>query len=231
MMPSVPSTKAISGARRVAARAIFGLLLTVAVSLALFFRHVIDLAVLEGWVHAAGIWAPIVYILAYIAATLLFLPGSLVTLAGGAVFGPLWGSVYALSGATIGATLAFLVARYVAADWVTRKSGGLLRRLLQGVEDEGWRFVAFVRLVPLFPFNFLNYALGLARISLRDYVLASFVCMAPGTIAYVYLGYAGREALAGEKSAVQNGLLALALLAAVVFIPRILLKMRGQRKS
>jgi uncharacterized membrane protein YdjX (TVP38/TMEM64 family) len=74
------------------------------------------------------------------------------------------------------------VARYLAADWVARKAGGRLGRLIAGVEAERWRFVAFVRLVPLFPFNLSNYALGLTRIPLSHYVLASLVCMAPGAI-------------------------------------------------
>src|ERR1700724_4115235 len=116
-----------------------------------------------------------------------------------------------LTGATLGATLAFVIARYIASDWVVARSGERLGRLTRGVEEEGWRFVAFVRLVPLFPFNLMNYAFGLTRIRLREYVLASFVCMAPGALAYTYLGYAGREAASGQAGAVRKGLFALAL--------------------
>ena len=79
-----------------------------------------------------------------------------------------------------------------------RAAGERLARLIRGVEEEGWRFVAFVRLVPLFPFNLMNYAFGLTRIRLGEYVVASFVCMAPGAFAYTYLGYAGREAASGQ---------------------------------
>ena len=78
-----------------------------------------------------------------------------------------------LAGATLGATFAFLIARYIAGDWVARKAGGLLKRLVDGVEAEGWRFVAFVRLVPLFPFNLSTMSLGLTRIPLHQYVLAT----------------------------------------------------------
>ena len=127
----------------------------------------------------------------------------------------------------MGATLAFLAARYLAADWVRRKAGGRLDRLIAGVEAEGWRFVAFVRLVPLFPFNLLNYALGLTRIPLLPYVVASLICMAPGTIAYTYLGYAGREAFAGGETMVRTGLIALGLLALAAFIPRIVRRIRA----
>jgi hypothetical protein len=101
--------------------------------------------------------------------------------------------------------------------------------LIRGVQEEGWRFVAFVRLVPLFPFNLVNYAFGLTRIGFSEYVLASLVCMVPGTVAYTYLGYAGLEAASGGAGAIHKGLLALALLAAVAFVPRLVRRLRGQR--
>ena len=160
-------------------------------------------------------------------ATVFFVPGAIFGLAGGALFGPLWGTVLNLAGAILGASASFLIARYLAADWVRRKAGGRLERLIAGVEAEGWRFVAFTRLVPLFPFNLLNYALGLTRIPLTHYVLASLVCMAPGTLAYTWLGHAGREALVGDDSAIRYGLVALALLAAVAFLPRLVRRIRA----
>jgi rhodanese-related sulfurtransferase len=109
---------------------------------------------------------------------------------------------------------------------VERKSGNRLMQLKNGVEAEGWRFIAFVRLVPLFPFNVLNYALGLTRIRLSHYVITSYLCMLPGAIAYTYLGYAGREAVGGGEGMIQKGLLALALLAAVMFLPRLIGRLR-----
>ncbi len=134
----------------------------------LAFRDLFDAATLSAWVEYAGAAGPIVFIAVYAAATVLFLPGALVTLAGGALFGPLWGTVWNLTGATLGSALAFLIARYLGADWVSRRAGPRLQRLNAGVADEGWRFIAFVRLVPLFPFNLLNYALGLTRIRFAD---------------------------------------------------------------
>lgn len=181
---------------------------------------------LSRWLAGAGAWAPLAFIAFYAAATVLFLPGAVLTLLAGAVFGAVPGALYSLVGATLGATLAFLVARYLAADWVARKAGGKLKQLIEGVEAEGWRFVAFVRLVPLFPFNLVNYALGLTRISLLAYAAASFVCMFPGALAYAWLGHAGREALAGEHGAIRNALLALALLALVAFLPRLVRQFR-----
>ena len=180
--------------------------------------------------HGLGLWAPLGHIVLFALATILFVPGAIFGLVGGAIFGPLWGAVLNLTGATLGATAAFLVARYAAADWVRQKAAGRLDRLITGVEAEGWRFVAFVRLVPLFPFNLTNYALGLTRVSLKQYVLASLVCMVPGTMAYTWLGHAGREAAAGSTAAIRYGLIALALLAAIAFLPRVVLRLRGQEQ-
>ncbi len=201
--------------------------LLVAIGWAVGQRAALDPLALERWVAGFGPWGPAVFMGGYALATVLFLPGSILTLAGGAIFGPVWGTLYNLTGATLGAVLSFLVARYLAADWVARRSGGRLKQLIEGVEHEGWRFVAFVRLVPLFPFNLLNYALGLTRIRLAHYTVASCVCMLPGAIAYTYLGYAGREAVAGSEGTIQKVLLALGLLALVVFLPRLVGRWRS----
>jgi uncharacterized membrane protein YdjX (TVP38/TMEM64 family) len=195
------------------------------------YRGTLDVVALERAVRSAEIWGPVLYITLYAIGTVLSLPGAVLTLAGGALFGPVLGAFYALTGATIGATAAFAIARYVASDWVARRAGGRLRQLLDGVEKEGWRFVAFVRLVPLFPFNLVNYALGLTRIRLRDYALASYAFMLPGALAYAYLGYAGRTALAGNEGAIRNGLLALALLAAVAFLARLVRRWRSAEEA
>ena len=207
-------------------RIILFLGLLVAVTLAIISRDQFDVAALESWVRDAGPVAPLLFMLIYAVAAILFLPGSVLTLAGGALFGPLLGTLYNLTGATLGATLAFLIARYLASDWVADKTGGRIKQLINGVEGEGWRFVAFVRLVPLFPFNLLNYALGLTRLRLLHYTLATYVFMLPGAIAYTYLGYAGREAVAGGEGMIQKGLLALALLAVVAFLPRLIGNLR-----
>lgn len=194
----------------------------------LAFRDRFDTTTLGAWVEHAGAAGPIVFIAVYAAATVLFLPGALVTLAGGALFGPVWGTVWNLMGATLGGALAFLIARYLGADWVSRRAGPRLQRLNAGVADEGWRFIAFVRLVPLFPFNLLNYALGLTRIRFAIYVVASAVFMLPGALAYTWLGHAGRQALGGDAGMVRNGLIALALVCVVTFLPRWLRKLRAR---
>ena len=207
-------------------RILLFLILLAGIVLAILNREQFDAVALESWVKDAGVLGPILFMAIYAVAAVLFLPGSVITLVGGALFGPVLGTLYNLTGATIGACLAFLVARYLASDWVAAKTGGRLKQLIQGVENEGWRFVAFVRLVPLFPFNLLNYALGLTRIRFLHYLLATYICMLPGAIAYTYLGYAGREAVAGGEGLIQKGLLALALLALVVFLPRLITTLR-----
>ena len=200
-----------------------GLALALAAGLLLAFanRELLSADALTRWLAEAGVWAPVAFIALYAAATVFFFPGAVLTLAAGALFGAVPGALYSLTGATLGAVLAFVIARYLAADWVARRAGGRLKQLIEGVEAEGWRFVAFVRLVPLFPFNLVNYALGLTRIPLAAYAAASFVCMFPGALAYAWLGHAGREALAGGEGAIRNALFALALLAFVAFLPRL----------
>lgn len=203
------------------------LALVVAATGAAVYRDDINLATLDTWLVSLGPAAPAGYLLLYAFGTVAFVPGVIFALAGGALFGPIWGSVLNLAGATLGSTLAFLVARYIAGDWAARKAGGLLKRIVDGVDAEGWRFVAFVRLVPLFPFNLSNYALGLTRIPLLHYVVASAICMAPGAIAYTWLGHAGRGALTGETTAVRYGLIAIGLLAAIALLPRLIGRLRA----
>ena len=203
-------------------RASLVLILVAGISAVVLYRDQLNAAVLENWIKDAGILGPILFMVIYIIGTVFFFPGSVLTLAGGALFGPVYGTFYNLTGATIGAALSFLFARYLLSDWVEEKTGGRMKQLKDGVENEGWRFVAFVRLVPLFPFNLLNYALGVTRIKFWHYVIASYICMLPGGLAYTYLGYIGKEAATGGSDLIQKGMLALALLAVVSFLPRLI---------
>lgn len=203
------------------------LLLVLAVAAVVLNRERLDIESIQARLEQLGLFAPVAFIVLYSIGTVLFLPGSVMTLAGGALFGPWAGTLYNLAGATLGATLAFLISRYLGSNWVRQKAGGMLQKLLNGVESEGWRFVAFVRLVPLFPFNLLNYALGLTRIRLLPYMLTTWVCMIPGGFAYTWLGHAGSEAAAGSENTLQNILVAIALLAIVIYIPRVLKKLKN----
>ena len=202
------------------------LLLVAGIVAAIIYKDQFDANALENWVKDAGSAGPIVFMLIYAIGAVFFLPGAVLTLAGGALFGPVFGTFYNLTAATIGAMISFLAARYLAHDWVEKKTGGRMKQLKQGVEGEGWKFVAFVRLVPLFPFNVLNYALGLTKIKFSHYSISTYVFMLPGAIAYTYLGYVGREAVAGGDGLIQKVMLALALLAIVGFLPSLISRLR-----
>ncbi len=196
-------------------------ILVVGIALVINYREQLDATAIQNWIEQAGNAAPLLFMALYIIGTVFFFPGAILTLLGGALFGPVLGTLYNLTAATIGAMLSFLVARYLASDWVEKKTGGRLKQLMNGVENEGWRFVAFTRLVPLFPFNLLNYGLGLTKINFSHYSIASYIFMLPGAIAYTYLGYIGKEAATGGEGLIQKAMLALALLGLVAFLPRL----------
>jgi uncharacterized membrane protein YdjX (TVP38/TMEM64 family) len=141
------------------------------------------------WVESLGVWGPIVFVAGYVLATVAFVPGSLLTLGAGAIFGLGQGTALVLIAATLGASAAFLVSRYLARSVVERRLAGNPRfaAIDRAVGREGRKIVLLLRLSPVFPFNLLNYALGLTRVRFGDYVIAS-LGMLPGTLLYVYYG-------------------------------------------
>jgi uncharacterized membrane protein YdjX (TVP38/TMEM64 family) len=158
------------------------------------------------WIDGLGAVGAIAFIAIYIVATVAFLPGSILTLGAGVVFGVLQGAIYVFIGATLGATLAFLVGRYLARGWVAQKITGnaKFRAIDEAVGREGFKIVLLTRLSPVFPFNLLNYAFGITGVTLRDYFLGC-VGMIPGTIMYVYLGsLVGNLALIGSENQPTN---------------------------
>jgi uncharacterized membrane protein YdjX (TVP38/TMEM64 family) len=142
------------------------------------------------WVRGAGGTGAAVYVALYVTAAVLLLPGSVLTLAAGFLYGPLWGTLLVSPASVLAATLAFLLGRTTARGWVARKVEGNARfaAIDRAVGSQGLRIVLLLRLSPVLPFNLLNYALGLTRVRTRDYVLGSFIGMLPGTVLYVYLG-------------------------------------------
>ncbi len=161
------------------------------------------------WINGLGSLGGIAFIGIYIIATVAFLPGSILTLGAGVIFGVILGSLYVFIGATLGATAAFLVGRYLARDWVTNKisDNKKFAAIDKAVGKEGLKIVLLTRLSPIFPFNLLNYALGITGVSLQDYFLGS-VGMIPGTIMYVYIGsLAGNLAFIGSESKPDNMIL------------------------
>jgi uncharacterized membrane protein YdjX (TVP38/TMEM64 family) len=152
-------------------------------------------------VERLGLWGPLVFIAGYAVATVAFVPGSLLTLGAGAIFGLLQGVVFVFIAASIGATLAFLVSRYVARSAIEQRLEGneKFAAIDDAVGEQGLKIVFLLRLSPVFPFNLLNYGLGLTKVSLRDYVVAH-IGMLPGTLLYVYYGK-----LAGDVAALAAG--------------------------
>jgi len=177
----------------------------------------------EEWVQSLGIWGPLVFAAGYAIATVAMIPGSALTLIAGGIFGLGTGFGTVFVGASVGATLAFLVSRYVARGWVEHRleDHEKFAAIDRAVGNQGLKIVALLRLSPLFPFNLLNYALGLTSVRLRDYVLAH-LAMLPGTLLYVYSGHAGRAAVNAasgtgpERGALDWAILGFGLLATIV---------------
>lgn len=148
------------------------------------------LQALVEWIRGAGAAGVAAFAAAYIAATVLFLPGSVLTAGAGFAYGPLWGTLLVSPVSVAAATLAFVLGRTAARGWIARRIAGNPRfaAIDAAIGESGFKIVLLLRLSPLFPFSLLNYALGLTRLSLRDYVVASALGMLPGTFLYVYLG-------------------------------------------
>ncbi len=142
---------------------------------------------LREWILSLGSYGPLVYILIYIVAVVFAIPGSLITMMGGVLFGSVVGVAAVSVGSTIGASLAFLISRYVAREAIVQRleSNKKFHRLDQLTKEHGAIIVAITRLVPLFPFNLLNYGFGLTHVPFWTYVFWSWVCMLPGTVLYV----------------------------------------------
>jgi len=183
------------------------------------------------WIAGLGALAPVAFIAIYIAACVAFVPGSILTIGAGVIFGVVRGSIYVSIAATLGATAAFLVGRYLAREWVSARLEGnaKFKAIDEAVGIEGWKIVVLTRLSPVFPFNLLNYAYGLTRVTLRDYFFASWAGMIPGTILYVYIGSLGGDlarAAAGSAGRTPAGWALTAVgfaatVAVVVYVTRI----------
>jgi uncharacterized membrane protein YdjX (TVP38/TMEM64 family) len=176
---------------------------------------------LDGMFQSLGAWAPAVFILIWVFACVLLLPGLPISLVGGLVFGALWGTVWTTVGANLGASAAFLIGRYAARSmvegWIEKNKA--LQRIDEGVKQQGWRMLMITRLVPLFPFNVQNYVYGLTNISFRTYALVSLPTMIPATIAYNFASGSAREVIlsGGQPEALKRTVLYLAI-AAVFFV-------------
>ncbi|MCE5335144.1 MAG: VTT domain-containing protein, partial [Desulfobacteraceae bacterium] len=161
----------------------------------------LDQEALRNLIQSYGLLAPLFYMLVYALAPALFLPGLPITVAGGILFGPFWGVVYTITSSTVGACVAFLISRYLARDWIERKlRSPRWKRLDEEVERHGWKVVALTRLIPLFPFNLLNYAFGLTKVKFLHYAAATFFCMLPACIAFIVFSSSLLDLIRGRVS-------------------------------
>lgn len=169
---------------------VFLLILGTGVFLFLRFDIPMLLRTVMSWIESQGVAGALVFVAIYIVATVFFIPGSILTLGAGAVYGVVMGTVWVSIASTLGAFAAFLTGRYVARDWVAAKTEQYprFRAIDQAVRREGWKIVFLTRNSPLFPFNLSNYAYGLTAVPAGGYLLASWIGMLPGTVMYVYLG-------------------------------------------
>ena len=165
--------------------------------------------------------APLVFLAVQVAASLLFIPRTLLAVAAGLIFGTVWGLVWAAAGSVIGAIAGFLVARYINSGIVDPEAMPGLGRVLQRAEAGGWRSVMALRLIPFVPHSLANYALGLTRLSVGSYALGSLLGQLPMTIAYVDLGAAGGQLWAGQAGWLMPTLVGIAALALSFFLPRV----------
>ena len=224
-------TKPVAQKKRWPKIAMLATLIAIVVALKLSgASELLDLQRLQDWINSYGLLAPVVFILLYSIAPALFLPGLPLTILGGVLFGPIWGVVYTIIGATIGASVAFLIARYTARDWISAKlTAPRWKKLDEDVARQGWKVVAFTRLIPLFPFNLLNYAFGLTNIRLSHYVFTSFVCMLPATIAFISLSSSLGQLLKGQIS--REFVIGVILIAVLSLLPLIWKKFTAKKIS
>jgi uncharacterized membrane protein YdjX (TVP38/TMEM64 family) len=206
---------------------IFVLLIAVVIGVQYFHpERYLDKEHLRQFAASFGALLPVLYLAVWTVGP-LFLPGLPITLAGGVLFGPVWGVIYTALGSTLGAGLVFLVSRYLARDWVASKlSGTKLMSLDDKVARHGWKIVAFTRLVPVFSYTLLNYAFGLTRISFWPFLAATFVCMLPVTIAFVYFSANILDLLHGHIS--KELIIGLILVILVSLIPLIYKRLKAR---
>lgn len=152
------------------------------------------------WIEQLGWLAPVLFVITYALATLFLLPTMVLTLAGGAIFGPFYGTIINLAGASVGAAGCFLITRHLIHDWFASIRNQKLHRWIGKVNDHGWQCVALLRLFPIIPFNLVNYGMGITDISFRTYLSVTIVFLIPAEILYTYFGYAGMDLLAGSSS-------------------------------
>lgn len=215
-------------------RIVIGLIIATGIILAIVNRNSINPENIRSSVQQLGFLAPLIFMGLFAITAILAIPATVMVITGGLLFGPWLGTFYNVSGATLGAVLAFVISRYLASAWASRmieqKAGDRMKRVIAGVENEGWRFVAFTRLVPIIPYFALNYVMGLTRIPLAHYALATYIALIPSVFAFTYLADAGRQAVDQGEGFAGKIILGIAMVGLIAAIPA-WLRIRRQRRE
>lgn len=192
------------------------------------YEILVDFDKFRALIESAGSLGYFIYLVLYIIVAVFSIPASVITIAGGIVFGPILGGILALIGGTLGAAAAFLVARYIARDFIVNKFGDnkIFKKIEEGVKSNGKDFLILTRLVPVFPYNIQNYAYGITNLNFVTYTLISLVTMAPGAFIYAYM--AGEIAVNGISTSLFIKLLVAGIILFIVSqIPKIFAKRKG----
>jgi uncharacterized membrane protein YdjX (TVP38/TMEM64 family) len=187
--------------RNILLRSLVILTLAAGVVAVVIYRDQIDYQVIADWARNHSWWeTALEFIAVHIVAGLLFVPRLFLGLAAGALFGPVWGTILAIVGGTLGAFVGFALVRFVNSDAVKLREAPAIGPWLERAEQQGWRFVLVVRLVPLLPHSLVNYVFGLSRIGTLPYLLGSALGMVPTSVIYANLGDSSRGLVQGQSN-------------------------------
>lgn len=200
----------------------------VSIILILFFlggKAGINFSSIQGFVHQQGMLAPLIFIFIYTIGPVFLMPITPLSAAAGLLFGPVWGTVYSVIGATSGASATFFVSRYLLKDLIAKKTSPKIMYVQDRVEKEGWKFIFLARITPFFPFNLQNYFFGVTKIRFITFLWASALSLIPGAFVYVYIGSAGKAALSGDSGTTYKIIIAFALLILISVFPYLIRKL------
>ena len=220
MTISVEQARASMSRLRLFGRVLMLLVLAGGIAAVLINRSALDPAVVTAQI-ARYPAAPVIFLLAHIVASLLFVPRTMLGLVAGVIFGLWWGLFWAALGSVLGAIAGFLIARYLNNGWIDLESLPKIGPVLLRAEAGGWRAVTMLRLIPVIPHSFTNYALGLTQLSLGGYALGSLLGQLPMTVAYVSFGAAGGKAASGQEGWLVPVIVGVVALAVSILLPRL----------
>jgi len=201
---------------------LFFLVLTILFVFLLGSKLGINIKNIINFISHQGILAPVIFLLVYTIGPVFFMPITPLSATAGVLFGPLWGTVFSVIGATSGACATFFVSRYLLRDFICKKESSQITFVQNRIEKDGWKFVMLARITPIFPFNIQNYLFGVTKIRFITYLWASALSLIPGTFVYVYIGSTGKSALSGDTDTIYKIILAFVLLFIFSITPYIL---------